>query len=130
MTKITIKISPPLTSDALNTLLARAWPAHATRNLSAVLKRALFYVCAYEDTKLVGFAKVVDDGGSHGFLLDPTVAPDWQRKGIGRQLVQTCVAEAQRRGLEWLHVDYEPHLKAFYRACGFSSTEAGLVKLR
>jgi hypothetical protein len=31
--------------------------------------------------------------------------------------------------MEWLHVDYEPHLDSFYRACGFQPTLAGLLEL-
>lgn len=125
-----IEVSPAVENDALNRLFANAWPAHVTRDMRPLLQRALFHVCAYEGARLVGFAKVVDDGGCHGFLLDPTVASDRQRNGIGRQLVQRCVEEARRRGLEWLHVDYEPHLKAFYLACGFRATEAGLLNLK
>jgi GNAT superfamily N-acetyltransferase len=95
-----------------------------------MLKRALVYVCAYEGKRLVGFAKVIGDGGVHGFLLDPTVAPDRQRQGIGRRLVAKCATEARRRGAEWLHVDFEPQLARFYAACGFASTPAGLLNLK
>jgi hypothetical protein len=31
--------------------------------------------------------------------------------------------------VQWLHVDYEPHLAPFYRALGFRHTEAGLLRL-
>ena len=31
--------------------------------------------------------------------------------------------------MHWLHVDYEPHLEPFYRACGFTPTLAGLLGL-
>ena len=95
-----------------------------------MLRRALVYVCAYEGRKLIGFAKVVGDGGVHGFLLDPTVSPDRQRQGIGRRLVAKCAAESRRRGIEWLHVDFEPSLEKFYRACGFSLTRAGLLNVK
>ena len=36
---------------------------------------------------------------------------------------------ARERGAAWMHVDYEPHLDGFYKACGFRSTQAGLVRL-
>jgi lincosamide nucleotidyltransferase len=39
------------------------------------------------------------------------------------------VEAALKRGVEWLHVDYEPHLADFYRACGFRPTKAGLIHL-
>ena len=65
----------------------------------------------------------------HAFLLDTTVHPAWQRRGIGRELVRQATQAARERGMEWLHVDYEPHLDAFYRGCGFTPTLAGLIRL-
>ncbi|KKD02159.1 acetyltransferase, partial [Streptomyces sp. WM6386] len=33
-------------------------------------------------------------------------------------------------GCEWLHVDFEEHLRSFYfEACGFRETTAGLIAL-
>lgn len=128
---LTFKVSPTVKSTELNALFASAWPDRKARRRKTVpLRCALFYVCAYEGQRLVGFAKVIGDGGVHGFLLDPTVAPDRQRTGIGRKLVEKCAAESKRREVEWLHVDFEPRLADFYRACGFSSTHAGLRNLK
>ncbi|MGO8147885.1 GNAT family N-acetyltransferase, partial [Rhizobium leguminosarum] len=45
------------------------------------------------------------------------------------RLVREAMRFAQERGAEWLHVDFEPHLTCFYRACGFRPTKAGLIKL-
>lgn len=36
---------------------------------------------------------------------------------------------ARGKGIEWIHVDYEPHLRTFYEKCGFRQTEAGLMKI-
>ncbi len=77
------------------------------------------------------FVNVIWDGGTHAFLLETAAEPDHQRRGIGRSLVQTAVAESRAAGCAWLHVDYEPHPAEFYRdACGFCPTEAGLLSLR
>jgi len=92
---------------------------------------ALTWVGAFSNDQLVGFVQVCWDGGSHAFVLDTAVHPDHGRQGIGKQLVLTAAEEARRAGCEWLHVDYEPHLKPFYEdACGFRPTDAGLLKLR
>jgi hypothetical protein len=38
--------------------------------------------------------------------------------------------EARAAGMAWLHVDFEGHLRDFYLgACGFTSTDAGLIAL-
>jgi ribosomal protein S18 acetylase RimI-like enzyme len=92
---------------------------------------ALTWVGAFSNNRLVGFVQVCWDGGAHAFVLDTAVHPDHGRQGIGKQLVRTAAEEARKAGCEWLHVDYEPHLKAFYEdACGFRPTDAGLLKLR
>jgi GNAT superfamily N-acetyltransferase len=95
-----------------------------------VLARSLGYVCAYEGEELVGFVNVAWDGGKHAFLLDTTVRTDMRRRGIGRELVRRAEELAREGGAEWLHVDFEARLRAFYEKCGFRGTEAGLIKLR
>jgi len=44
--------------------------------------------------------------------------------------VRLAAKLARDRGAKWLHVDFEPHLEGFYRACGFGPTAAGLMALR
>jgi GNAT superfamily N-acetyltransferase len=90
---------------------------------------SLGWVCAREDSELVGFVNVAWDGATHCFLLDTTVAPSRQRQGIGAALVAHAVALSKARGGDWLHVDYEDHLTSFYEGCGFVPTPAGLIQL-
>ncbi|MBF6329002.1 GNAT family N-acetyltransferase [Nocardia transvalensis] len=82
------------------------------------------------DRTLIGFANVAWDGSDHAFLLDPKVHPDYRHRGIGTELVRRSAEAAARAGCDWLHVDFEPHLRAFYfDACGFRPTDAGLLEL-
>jgi GNAT superfamily N-acetyltransferase len=126
---IEYRISPPVDDADLNRLFAAAWNGHRERPIGPVLARSLVYVCAYEDGRLVGFVNVAWDGGVHGFVLDTTVAPGCQHRGVGTELVRRAAQRATDAGLEWLHVDYEPHLDSFYRGCGFCPTAAGLLPL-
>ena len=94
-------------------------------------RHALTWVGAFSNDQLVGFVQVCWDGGAHAFVLDTAVHPDHGRQGIGKRLVLAAAEEAKAAGCEWLHVDYEPHLTAFYvDACGFRPTDAALLKLR
>ncbi len=126
---IQYRVSPAVDNKDLNAVFAAAWPDHTWRDFGPVLSHSLAYVCAYAGETLVGFVNLAWDGRTHAFLLDPTVHPDWQRRGIGRELVQRATAVAREQGVDWLHVDYEPHLDGFYRSCGFQSTPAGLIRL-
>jgi GNAT superfamily N-acetyltransferase len=95
-----------------------------------VERHSLGWVTAREDAELVGFVNVAWDGGSHAFVLDTLVPAHARRRGIGVELVKVAEREARAAGCEWLHVDFEDHLRAFYfDACGFTPTNAGLIEL-
>ncbi|MGW6336578.1 GNAT family N-acetyltransferase [Nocardia rhamnosiphila] len=104
---------------------------HVPSSWTARLERhSRSWVGAFVGDRLVGFVHAVWDGGRHAFLLDTVVASDFQRQRIGAGLVATLISDLRELGIEWLHVDYEPHLDSFYRdACGFRPTDAGLLRL-
>ena len=129
MSTIQLQIDPVVTDEALHELFTAAWEGYQPRPFQPVLSRSLAYVCAFESTRMVGFVNLAWDGGIHAFLLDTTVHPDFQRRGIGEQLVRAAIEAARERGIEWVHVDYEPHLEGFYQRCGFMPTLAGLVRV-
>src|SRR5689334_10129567 len=123
------RIDSPLSDAALNGLFARAWANHTPRAFAPVLSRSLATVTAYAGDELIGFVNVATDGGAHAFLLDPTVDPAYQRRGIGLRLLRTAIELARERGCEWIHVDFEPHLAPFYAAAGFRASAAGVLQL-
>jgi GNAT superfamily N-acetyltransferase len=91
---------------------------------------SLGWVCARDGARLAGFVNVVWDGSSHAFLLDTVVSPRSQRRGVGTGLVAEAARQARAAGCEWLHVDFEEHLRPFYfGSCGFRPTDAGLIAL-
>jgi GNAT superfamily N-acetyltransferase len=82
------------------------------------------------DGLLVGFVNVAWDGSDHAFLLDTKTRASHQRQGIATEVVRRATLQARAAGCEWLHVDFEPYLDAFYfSACGFRPTDAGLIHL-
>lgn len=88
------------------------------------------WVGAFDGDRLVGFVHACGDGGAHAFVLDTVVDPAYQRRRIGRALVERLRDEITAAGCRWLHVDFEPHLRGFYEACGFVPTDAGVQRLR
>ena len=114
--------------EDLNALFAAAWGS-PKQGYEAVFAHSFTWVAAWEGEELVGFANVAWDGDSHFFLLDTTVRPDRQRRGIGRRLVEEAIEACRGHG-DWLHVDAEEELMTgFYERCGFAPTRGGLVDL-
>jgi GNAT superfamily N-acetyltransferase len=76
-------------------------------------------------------AKRSGTGCSTAFLLDTLVRADRRRRGFGVALVREAVTGARAADWEWLHVDFQEHVRGFYLdECGFTPTGAGLIPLR
>ena len=128
---IEYRVNPAVTNAELDQLYVVSWPKHQPPyDFRPELERSLTFVCAYIGDELIGFVRLAWDGSIHTFLLEPTVRPDFRRRGIGRSLVGRAVAVARERGMKYVHVDYQPDLREFYQACGFTPTDAGLIRLR
>jgi GNAT superfamily N-acetyltransferase len=92
---------------------------------------SLGWVLARDGGMLVGFVNVLWDGLVHAWIQDVMVAVDTRGQGVGRRLVAQATDGARDVGCEWLHVDFDDHLRAFYLdACGFTPTNAGLIALQ
>jgi ribosomal protein S18 acetylase RimI-like enzyme len=126
---VAYRLDPFPSEEELSPLWRAAWGGDWSGDLAFILTRSLVHAGAYDGHRLVGYVNVAWDGGVHGFLLDTTVHPEFQRRGIASELVRQAAVAARERGASWLHVDYEPHLEAFYAACGFRPTAAGLIRL-
>lgn len=131
---ITYVDSGPVDDDDLSRLHDRAFTGSASGTTVPWSERlrahSVAWVCAELDGQLCGFVHACWDGGSHAFVLDAVVLPEVQHRGVGTELVRRLRDQVREAGCEWLHVDYEPRFEAFYRTCGFTSTRAGVQRLR
>jgi N-acetylglutamate synthase-like GNAT family acetyltransferase len=120
------------TNEALNQLHAEGFNHRLFADdwRTQVSSHSLGWVCARHNQQLIGFVNVAWDGGVHAFILDTLVTDAYRHRGIATRMIELCTKEAKRAGCEWLHVDFEDHLKKFYfDRCGFQPTNAGLIKL-
>jgi len=116
-----------LHAEAFNT---RVFDASEWDWVQLTSAHSLGWVTARDANTLVGFVNVISDGLVHAWLQDTMVAAAARGQGVGTRLVAEATNEARAAGYEWLHVDFDDHLRAFYfESCGFSPTNAGLIAL-
>ena len=122
-------------NDELNRLHAEAFETRVYSEdewnwVEQLEGHSLGWVAARDGAALVGFVNVLWDGLVHAWLQDTMVASAARGLGVGTEVVRVATREAKAAGCEWLHVDFEEHLKPFYLdACGFSPADAGLIAL-
>jgi GNAT superfamily N-acetyltransferase len=93
-------------------------------------QHSLGWVTARDGDRLVGFANVLWDGLVHAWIQDVMVTRSARHRGIGVALVEAIRDGARQAGCEFLHVDFDDHLRDFYfGACGFKPTNGGLIDL-
>jgi ribosomal protein S18 acetylase RimI-like enzyme len=120
------------TNREVNCLHAEAFGHELFKDrwLEQVQRWSLGWVTARNDGDLVGFVNVPWDGFIHAFIIDVIVADTSRRAGVGTRLVEVATEQARTAGCEWLHVDFDDDLAAFYfESCGFQPTKAGLIRL-
>lgn len=64
--------------------------------------------------KLVGFARLVSDGQFAALVVDLAVHPDYQRRGIGRKLMNRLIATSRRMGPETVAAFPRPKERLFF----------------
>jgi len=129
MANVIYTVRAELDLDELQCLFSQAWGGRDKPHYDRVLDRAFGWVAARHGDRLVGFVNMAWDGGVHFFLLDTTVHPEYQRRGIGLELVRRSIEACQGAGA-WMHVDADEELmQRLYLPAGFERSAAGTVNV-
>src|SRR5262245_17175536 len=106
------------TNEELNALHAEAFETRLYDEsewnwVEQVQGHSLGWVVARSDHdgQLAGFVNVLWDGLVHAWIQDTMVAMSSRRGGVGTRAVEIAVEEARKAGCEWLHVDFDEHLR-------------------
>ena len=90
--------------------------------LQNALEHSLFILTARdEEGKLIGFLRAVGDGYSIVYIQDIIVLPEYQRQGIGTQLLRQTLEHFKEVYQMILTTDSELKTIAFYESNGFTA---------
>lgn len=103
---------------------AVGWTNYTTNPtmLKNALEHSLFLISARDENgKLIGFLRAVGDGYSILYIQDIIVLPEYQRQGIGTQLLRQTLEHFKEVYQIILTTDSELKTIAFYEANGFTA---------
>ncbi|HFR3369518.1 TPA: GNAT family N-acetyltransferase, partial [Streptococcus suis] len=124
---ITYKQNPQLDFQAvLDVYASVGWTGYTSRPemLEKALEHSLLVLATFDGDRLVGLLRAVGDGHSIVFIQDILVLPTYQRRGIGRQLLEQAVTHFP--GIYQLHLltDNTEKTRSFYEAIGFTAVDS------
>jgi ribosomal protein S18 acetylase RimI-like enzyme len=97
-------------------------------DLKIALDRSEPVVSAWDEAKLVGFARATSDGIYRAMIFDVVVDPDYQRLGLGRKLVETVLGHACMQRVEKIYLITTNH-QNFYERLGFTVNDSRTMLL-
>ncbi len=105
----------------LQALLTKSafWAAdRQIEDLKIAVDRSEPVVSAWDEDKLIGFARAISDGVYRATIFDVVVDCDYQRLGLGRKLVETILAHPCMQRVERIYLT-TTHQQSFYERLGF-----------
>lgn len=115
---------PRFTAETFLSLVQRVWPGEYKKTLTAGALRKTLNISAWDGNQMVGSVRILTDGYYFGTIPEILVDPDYQKKGIGRTLMD----------LAWEHSPTSLFLGAqagnedFFKKMGFQPSMASFVK--
>lgn len=111
--------------DVLHRLLAASyWSPGVPRHVVEAAVAGSECWGAYDGTRMLGFARMVTDRATFGWIADVVVLPGCRRCGIGTALIDAVMARAASYGLRRIMLaTADAH--GLYRRFGFTDPEPG-----
>jgi GNAT superfamily N-acetyltransferase len=90
-------------------------------DLERANRNSWLVVSAYDDSKLVGFGRVVTDFVLHAMIFDMIVLPNYQGRGIGTMILMRLVKRCLEQGIRDIQLFCAKGQTAFYEKNGFEA---------
>lgn len=133
MTGLSIKRNE-LTAAEFISLWENVWGKGPTpEQTELAMKNTLFRVSVWDKDRIVGMARMIGDMGLCYYIKDVIVIPEYQRKGVGKMMINELLRFINENGVSGTDIFVElcamPDKIGFYEKFGFSSNEAQRLRI-
>lgn len=94
---------------------------YAVTDIAVALKNTLFSVVVYDGERPIGIARIVGDDRIVFFIKDVVVDPEYQRKSVGKILMEAILGYIDNKACANAYVGLmaTPYTEEFYEKFGF-----------
>ncbi len=83
------------------------------------LQSSWYLIAVYHDSQLVGFGRLVSDGVLHAMVYELIVAPAYQNRGLGSQILERLIARCRVHRIRDIQLFCARGKRRFYEKRGF-----------
>ena len=106
------------------------WVRRPLKKVKTAISNSFLIVsllCQYDtETKLIAFARATSDSTFNATIWDVVVHPAFQRKGLGKILINEIVKELRYSDINTITLFADPHVLSFYKNLDFISDPDGI----
>ena len=133
MGELTVKHNQ-LTAEEFILLWETVWgQGPSLEQTRLAMEHTLFRVSVFDGNQIVAMARAIGDMGLDYYIKDVIVRPEYQKKGIGRLLINEILQFVNDHGVDGTDIFVElcamPDKIPFYEKFGFSANEAQRLRL-
>ena len=133
MSTLTIKHNE-LTAEEFISLWESVWgQGPSLEQTKLAMEHTLFRVSVFDGNRIVAMARMIGDMGLDYYIKDVIVRPEYQRKGIGRMMINELLEFINKNGVSGTDIFVElcamPDKIPFYEKFGFAANEAQRLKM-
>ncbi|EOO74113.1 ribosomal-protein-alanine acetyltransferase [Bacillus cereus VD021] len=99
----------------------------SVNELEQMCKQSWYAIYVFDDQKLVGMGRVISDGVITGIICGVCVLPEYQSKGIGKEIVERLIRHCEQKRVIPQLMCVED-LKYYYESIGFEEFSIGMTK--
>ena len=92
------------------------------------LLTSYYHIAVYEKEVLIGYIDCVSNGVTDAYIQDLMVHPDYQRRGIGTELMTIMINYLKQKHIYMISVVFKENLKPFYEKFGFFNMLCGQME--
>lgn len=92
------------------------------------LMTSYYHIAVYDKDKLVGYIDCLSNGVTDAYIQDLMIHPNYQRQGIGTDLMNKMIGYLKEKYIYMISVVFEESLKAFYEKFGFYDMLCGQME--
>lgn len=133
MNELTVKYNE-LTAEEFIFLWESVWgDGPSLEQTELAMKHTIFRVSVYDKDQIIAMARMIGDLGLNYYIKDVVVKPEYQKKGIGKLLINELMKFIRENGVGGTDIFVElcavPDKISFYEQFGFDANEAQRLKI-
>lgn len=124
MSDFELSAAEPTAEEYVRLRLAAGLDERSIEAARIALPNSYFSVCIRDAAELIGMGRIVGDGGCNFEIVDIAVHPDYQRRGLGSQIMTALMAHLRSTAPASAYVSLiaDGATPALYEKFGFEPT--------